>query len=1213
MANHITVRLAWHNDGWNGHICTNPKENTYCIGRHSYPGDLISTTRDLEWEQTCAGKSCSSIDGVPACAFSINAFGKEAIRSYSEPPEWFRDSSKGIYIDLPPASVCIWPYEGMFSDDVMNSATNGQKYDNNKRYENATNYFNSLELNKTLIFYYANYSNPFSEEDNPKYVVVGISRLKEVGDFQYYDNVSERIKRMYANGVVWQRPITSNYPEEGFRIPYEKYMDNPEILDRILLVPENTRNFKYATRLVTNDDGLTMVERLIEIVNALIEIDDTTQNWEERRNWLYGLLSELWKNRGSYPGFTEVLRYIDLPEAIEYYRDQTIIGNEIAAYQQIYDFITGKSKEIPNLTINNRRVREFQRGWKLREKDEQELLLNILPRFELGLQQIENIINPSREKNNLSATLEQIIENPYLLSEQYIGDMMDDYISFNRIDNGILPSPELGIDHLMSKNSAERFRALCVAAIQRDSTHSFVLGNRILEQINRKLESNSDWKRHQFVMKNFVVDEEVLEEAIVMRHDDEVLYLYLKEVYEDERLVEGTIRNLTMRADISLRVPATAENFYDALSDTKSVLRKKAPKEYDKALKGQAEVCVKVFNKPVCVISGAAGTGKTTIIRSIIEMIEKVHGVGTNILLMAPTGKATERIKDRTQKPSSTIHSFLAKNGWLNENFTLKRIGGNVETDIQTIIIDECSMIDLQMFAVLFRAIKCSNVQRLILIGDPNQLPPIGRGKVFSDIINWLRETNTDNLGKLDVNVRQLENRVSGKGNGILDLAEIFIQEKQEEKESKLVVEEILKKVQEGGEIDKDLSVQYWKNEDELEAHLKNIIISDLEKDVGETVETGKEYNLWGKACRLNTNSKVKDPAYSQVLSPYKGELFGTDHLNLILQELLNGYWSSKHQIDDISLNDKVIQFRNRPKSEPIFAYDLKGKKGRYVEVYNGEIGFVRAHGFDKDQLFDKNFRLEKFQVTFKGKEHLWVGYGSNLGKDDRNWWIKNQKPEENLELAYAISVHKAQGSEFERVYFVLPKRASSLLSMELLYTAITRAQKHFTIFIQEDVSTLLSLRRMERSNIRRINSSLFTFKPIPEEFLRFTGWYEDRKVVSTLTEFLVRSKSEMNIANILFLNDIDFKYEEPLFASDGSMYLPDFTINWNGENYYWEHVGRLDLADYQKKWDEKQKWYEKHFPDKLITTYEGNNQTAEIKKILKEWFEVDIEAGQKG
>ena len=88
-------------------------------------------------------------------------------------------------------------------------------------------------------------------------------------------------------------------------------------------------------------------------------------------------------------------------------------------------------------------------------------------------------------------------------------------------------------------------------------------------------------------------------------------------------------------------------------------------------------------------------------------------------------------------------------------------------------------MIDLSLFATLMRSINWNSVQRLILVGDPNQLPPIGRGKVFNDIIEWMKTHCPENLGKLDINVRQLENKVKKQGNGILELAEIFIQEKQ--------------------------------------------------------------------------------------------------------------------------------------------------------------------------------------------------------------------------------------------------------------------------------------------------------------------------------------------------------------------------------------------------------------------------------------------------
>jgi exodeoxyribonuclease V alpha subunit len=178
---------------------------------------------------------------------------------------------------------------------------------------------------------------------------------------------------------------------------------------------------------------------------------------------------------------------------------------------------------------------------------------------------------------------------------------------------------------------------------------------------------------------------------------------------------------------------------------------------------------------------GAAGTGKTTIIDSILKAIEKAHGAGTAFLLLAPTGKASQRIREKTEKPASTIHSFLASKGWLNDNFTLKRTGGKKANDYSTLIIDESSMIDLGLMATLFRAIDWAKIQRLILVGDPNQLPPIGKGKVFSDIINFLSENNAQSLGRLEVNLRQMENRVSNKGTGILDLAEIYIQEKTRE------------------------------------------------------------------------------------------------------------------------------------------------------------------------------------------------------------------------------------------------------------------------------------------------------------------------------------------------------------------------------------------------------------------------------------------------
>ncbi len=347
---HITIRLAWHNNGWNGKVCNEPETNTFCIGQHSYPGDYLKGAIDTARKDNPESKikPCLNSNGIPVCGFSINAFSDSKTKAIINPPEWFNKESKPAILDIPESTVCIWNYEGMYSDDVNREPGKGQKYDYNQRLRNANEYFDTIrkEEGNSLLFYYANYSNPFSEDEAQKYVIVGISRLKKVGKIHYYEGVNEDIKKKYAGGFVWQMPITSNYPDEGFVIPYHKYMDRPDVLERILLVPDNKRNFKYATRAVPDDDALALVEKMIEIASYLLEIGDDTQNWTERRKWLLTLFTDLWKKRGAYPGLPEMLSFIDFEEGIGYYKEETEKKNDKHAFQNISDLLTGKTKMI---------------------------------------------------------------------------------------------------------------------------------------------------------------------------------------------------------------------------------------------------------------------------------------------------------------------------------------------------------------------------------------------------------------------------------------------------------------------------------------------------------------------------------------------------------------------------------------------------------------------------------------------------------------------------------------------------------------------------------------------------------------------------------------------------------------------------------------------------------------------------------------------------
>ena len=264
--------------------------------------------------------------------------------------------------------------------------------------------------------------------------------------------------------------------------------------------------------------------------------------------------------------------------------------------------------------------------------------------------------------------------------------------------------------------------------------------------------------------------------------------------------------------------------------------------------------------------------------------------------------------------------------------------------------------------------------------------------------------------------------------------------------------------------------------------------------------------------------------------------MHGTEALNTQCQKIKSGSWLQKGNVDGIGLFDKVIQTINRPPSRPLHGYDFDSREKVTIDIYNGELGTVVPTGNDWKKYKWNNFFLQKFSVQFAGKTNISVNYGG--GRD---------KPELNLELAYAISVHKSQGSEFDRVYLVVPGGRVQRQDMELLYTALTRAQTHCTLFVQDSVRTLVNAMRPEQSALMSINSSLFDFSSVPDALQLRKDWYEAGKIHEALTGDMVRSKSEVIIANMFFEREIDFRYECPLIAEDGSMYLPDFTIKWRG------------------------------------------------------------------
>ncbi|WP_024858944.1 hypothetical protein [Ruminococcus albus] len=171
------------------------------------------------------------------------------------------------------------------------------------------------------------------------------------------------------------------------------------------------------------------------------------------------------------------------------------------------------------------------------EDAEKELLLHLLPRFDLTTKQVRGIISDDRENVSITATVSELVENPYIIFEQYVGDDSDDSIPFYKIDNGIIPSPEYGLDEILDTGSTERLRALCVDELHRIPAHSFGKAEALLNSINARLDRLPEWKRYVYSLKNFSVEKVILNGGLFMRTDeDKNLYLYIRSVYEDERI-----------------------------------------------------------------------------------------------------------------------------------------------------------------------------------------------------------------------------------------------------------------------------------------------------------------------------------------------------------------------------------------------------------------------------------------------------------------------------------------------------------------------------------------------------------------------------------------------------------------------------------------------------------------------------------------------------
>jgi len=607
-------------------------------------------------------------------------------------------------------------------------------------------------------------------------------------------------------------------------------------------------------------------------------------------------------------------------------------------------------------------------------------------------------------------------------------------------------------------------------------------------------------------------------------------------------------------------------------------LEEKAREEKTAALKELAE-------SRFSVLIGPAGTGKTTLLSVLCSHPQIEEG---DILLLAPTGKARVRMEQSAKDlklKGFTVAQFLIPHRYDALTGRYQLSDKAAEAGARTVIIDEASMLTEEMLAALIQAIK--GVHRLILIGDPRQLPPIGAGRPFVDIVNHLApEGVTERFPRVGPGYAELtiRRRQAGEEREDIHLAEWFSGSPIAPGE-----DDIFEKVVRTGK-SKHVRFVQWISADDLREQLITVLVDELQLSGPEDIRKFDE-SLGGKdwnGMRFFNLGAAEQSESWQILSPVRTGPHGVPDVNRLIhkhfrQGLIDASRKERWRKypkpmgpEEIVYGDKVINLVN---TDPTMRWNRHRKV--YPEkvnpyIANGEIGMAIGF-FWKKGLPDLRWKLE---VEFSSQPGFKYDFTTRDFSEDAN---------QVLELAYALTVHKSQGSEFGTVILVLPNPCR-LLSRELLYTALTRQKNRIIILHQGSRNDLRKYSSDDRSETARRLTNLFK---APSPITIDGRFFEKNLIHRTSRGEMVRSKSEVIIADRLSDNAVEYAYEQPLIIENVQKY-PDFTIEdmESGRTFYWEHCGMLHVPSYLNRWKEKLTWYRKNF---IIPYEEGGGENGTL------------------
>lgn len=1213
MNKHLSIRIAWHDNKWNGTVCNHPAQNTYCI---HLPRVLAEKNNILE-EQN-AGKPWSEIQDtfLPPCKAEGGAFmnTNSYKRTFNHPYNSSKNKDlphfalKPTSINIPPFSSFAVPFWWMLKNNqkALKTLYPDLPFDENPPFpsswlytskaQNAVlqKFFAPIKENHSIAIYYIKGANPIDED--LRRLIAGIGIIKKKSEVLEYES---KESHTYP---LWDRLITHginpNEPQsEGVLIPYQEYLALPEdyvhkttegkktkyqLLDEIKLTLQDTggrqeiiEEFSYGTEWVNDSTMLIVLSKLRAIVERIREHGIVKGHWTENLIWIDRQIGKVKESMGPFPSFADALialgfQYGHLLE--EDLRNENKLGKKDNPWDLWEDLIYGTT------TIHGKPYSKefayFKDIW-LNETQDRQNLLQLLSRFELSEKQIKNWFDPVfRNKMGIKITEKEILANPYLIAEEDTGDLEHYPIAVETIDNGLFEDASIQGEYIPAKPQLvdspldnRRIRALIISILKVAATNGDTLQsiNEITESLNLL-----NLQRSTVVPTNYIISNlDFIKLKLEYSNLAECEALQLKIYAEIEKNLSKVFLARCKRELASL-----TEDWSTLI---KSVIKKSGihfdpeNKKHIAALEDQVAALEQITSRKLSVLHGPAGTGKTTVLGALFGSNElKREG----ILLLAPTGKARVKLGKMANAEAFTIAQFLSKQkryDWvqMKPRFT----GTEKYKGEQNVIIDECSMLTEDDIYGLFQALDLGHIKRIILVGDPYQLPPIGAGRPFADLCNYIEsiQSNDEDAEAIKslARLKEVVRTVEGENSDCLTLASWYSGLKPSKN-----ADEIFSKLGDNDSMN-DLRVENWQNEKELYDRINQTLVEVLNlKDENDDISLNKFIGINGD--KVDT-SKIE--AF-QILTPVKAPFWGTFNLNQIIQKQFRKNLWDAAKIGDYKIGqyDKVIQTKNEWKD------GYPGNKKH--QLSNGQLGVVtktvKGHA----------------NVAFAGMdENITFGYRSQG---------QTETDEANIELAYTITVHKSQGSDFDYVFLVVPK-TGRIISRELIYTALTRAKRKLILLVEGDnPHWIINLSKPQHSETSKRNTQMF--KPSIRESKSHIPYVEGLIHKTKKEGLLVRSKSEVIISNELEYRELPFEYEREFIGKNGQKRIPDFTfIDAAGDIIILEHLGMLDVPSYNADWEKKKKFYEEsgyRMNENLFITTEsekGGIDSKEIERVIDE------------